>query len=130
MEVHDRADGVRVVNDTYNANPASMRAAVDTLAELWRPAAGRTGWAVLGDMLELGPDAAALHAGPGRPTSAGRASTRSSRWGSSPTAGRRHGGAGPIGARAEVASDRDDAVRRVLTDLRPATWSWSRRRVA
>ena len=60
MEVHDRADGVRVVNDSYNANPASMAAAVETLAELARDR-GRS-WAVLGDMLELGTEAPALHA--------------------------------------------------------------------
>jgi UDP-N-acetylmuramoyl-tripeptide--D-alanyl-D-alanine ligase len=60
MEVHDRADGVRVINDSYNANPASMTAAVETLAELAR-GRGRT-WAVLGDMLELGEQAQALHA--------------------------------------------------------------------
>ena len=60
MEVHDRADGVRVVNDSYNANPASMAAAVETLAELGR-GRGRT-WAVVGDMLELGAEAPALHA--------------------------------------------------------------------
>ncbi|MGI3784442.1 MAG: UDP-N-acetylmuramoyl-tripeptide--D-alanyl-D-alanine ligase, partial [Janthinobacterium lividum] len=59
MEVHDRADGVRVVNDSYNANPASMAAAVETLAELSRDR-GRS-WAVLGDMLELGAEAPALH---------------------------------------------------------------------
>ncbi len=60
MEVHDRADGVRVVNDSYNANPASMTAAVETLVELAR-GRGRA-WAVLGDMLELGSEAPALHA--------------------------------------------------------------------
>ena len=60
MEVHDRADGVRVVNDSYNANPASMAAAVDTLVELAR-GRGRS-WAVLGDMLELGAEAPGLHA--------------------------------------------------------------------
>jgi len=59
MEVHDRADGVRVVNDSYNANPASMTAAVETLAELAR-GRGRS-WAVVGDMLELGAEAPALH---------------------------------------------------------------------
>ena len=64
MEVHDRADGVTVVNDSYNANPASMSAAVETLVELARgrgPGRSRT-WAVLGDMLELGSEAPALHA--------------------------------------------------------------------
>jgi UDP-N-acetylmuramoyl-tripeptide--D-alanyl-D-alanine ligase len=60
MEVHDRADGVRVVNDSYNANPDSMAAAVETLVELAR-GRGRS-WAVLGDMLELGGEAPALHA--------------------------------------------------------------------
>lgn len=50
--------GVRVLNDAYNANPASMAAAIDTFASL--SAAGRK-IMVLGDMLELGPDEAAHH---------------------------------------------------------------------
>lgn len=49
--------GVRVVDDTYNANPTSMAAAIDVLAEL----PGER-WLVIGDMGELGLDAAALHA--------------------------------------------------------------------
>ena len=65
MELHDRADGVTVINDAYNANPDSMHAAVDTLAELGRGGARRT-WAVLGDMLELGETAPAAHAELGR----------------------------------------------------------------
>jgi UDP-N-acetylmuramoyl-tripeptide--D-alanyl-D-alanine ligase len=60
MELHDRSDGVTVINDSYNANPDSMRAALTTLAELGR--AGRHTWAVLGDMLELGETAAEEHA--------------------------------------------------------------------
>ncbi|MDQ6687525.1 MAG: UDP-N-acetylmuramoyl-tripeptide--D-alanyl-D-alanine ligase, partial [Actinomycetota bacterium] len=53
LEVHDRADGLTVVNDAYNANPDSMRAALETLAGI----SGRTGRravAVLGEMRELG----------------------------------------------------------------------------
>ena len=45
------------MNDCYNANPISMRAALDHLASL---APGRHA-AVLGEMAELGPDAAAYH---------------------------------------------------------------------
>jgi UDP-N-acetylmuramoyl-tripeptide--D-alanyl-D-alanine ligase len=51
------AGDVVVVNDCYNANPMSMRAALDDLAA---SAPGRR-VAVLGDMLELGPGAAAFH---------------------------------------------------------------------
>ena len=50
--------GVVVINDCYNANPMSMRAALDDLAE---SASGRS-VAVLGDMRELGPDERRFHA--------------------------------------------------------------------
>ncbi len=50
--------GVRVVDDCYNANPASMEVAIDLLAAL--AGSGRS-IAVLGDMLELGPETQALH---------------------------------------------------------------------
>jgi UDP-N-acetylmuramoyl-tripeptide--D-alanyl-D-alanine ligase len=59
MEVRRRPDGLTVVNDAYNANPSSMAAALKTLAALRREG-GRT-VAVLGEMAELGPDAAAEH---------------------------------------------------------------------
>ncbi|MBN9100331.1 MULTISPECIES: UDP-N-acetylmuramoyl-tripeptide--D-alanyl-D-alanine ligase [unclassified Pseudonocardia] len=59
MDVTDRADGVTVVNDAYNANPDSMRAALRALTAL---ASGRRTWAVLGPMAELGPDGDAEHA--------------------------------------------------------------------
>jgi UDP-N-acetylmuramoyl-tripeptide--D-alanyl-D-alanine ligase len=51
------AGGVVLVADCYNANPMSMRAAIDDLAET----APARRVAVLGDMLELGPDAPRLH---------------------------------------------------------------------
>jgi UDP-N-acetylmuramoyl-tripeptide--D-alanyl-D-alanine ligase len=58
MERTERADGVTVINDAYNANPESRRAALRTLADLGR---GRRTWAVLGAMLELGPDSIREH---------------------------------------------------------------------
>lgn len=57
MQVTDRDDGVRVVDDAYNANPESTAAALRALAQMGRAraAAGGRSWAVLGEMLELGP---------------------------------------------------------------------------
>jgi UDP-N-acetylmuramoyl-tripeptide--D-alanyl-D-alanine ligase len=54
------ASGVFLVDDCYNANPLSMRAALDTLGALARARGGRP-VAVLGDMLELGPAEAEAH---------------------------------------------------------------------
>ncbi|HZR48888.1 MAG TPA: UDP-N-acetylmuramoyl-tripeptide--D-alanyl-D-alanine ligase [Streptosporangiaceae bacterium] len=58
MEVATRADGVIVINDAYNANPESVRAALDALAHLARD--GRA-FAVLGHMAELGDSSRASH---------------------------------------------------------------------
>ncbi|MFD5125038.1 UDP-N-acetylmuramoyl-tripeptide--D-alanyl-D-alanine ligase [Streptomyces sp. NPDC058385] len=63
MEVTERPDGVTVVNDAYNANPESMRAALRALAAMGR---GRRTWAVLGHMAELGDEALAEHDAVGR----------------------------------------------------------------
>ena len=79
--------GVVLIDDCYNANPMSMRAAIDDLAET----APARRVAVLGDMLELGPEAPRLHreigahaararrgaAGGGRPAGGGDAPARS-----------------------------------------------------
>lgn len=51
MEIRESPRGVIVVNDAYNANPESMRAALKSLAAM---AVGRRTWAVLGEMRELG----------------------------------------------------------------------------
>jgi UDP-N-acetylmuramoyl-tripeptide--D-alanyl-D-alanine ligase len=62
MEILRRSSNITILNDTYNANPQSMRSAVDTLSKM--PAQRRV--AVLGDMLELGSLGPVLHEGVGR----------------------------------------------------------------
>jgi UDP-N-acetylmuramoyl-tripeptide--D-alanyl-D-alanine ligase len=70
LEIQRRSDGLTVVNDAYNANPESMRAALATASGLWRARQGEEPGvrliAVLGDMLELGPKSAAFHTELGR----------------------------------------------------------------
>ena len=63
MEVSTTPAGVTVLNDAYNANPESMRAALRSLAAMGGQ--GRT-IAVLGEMLELGDESIAEHDGVGR----------------------------------------------------------------
>ncbi len=55
-----------LIDESYNANPASMRAAIATLAAA-RPGKGGRRIAVLGDMRELGAESGALHVGLARP---------------------------------------------------------------
>lgn len=64
MHVVDRPDGVTVIDDSYNANPDSMRAALKALAVL--AGRDRRSVAVLGEMLELGPDSRTAHDALGR----------------------------------------------------------------
>ncbi len=55
--------GIRLIDDAYNANPASMAAAVTVFQDLSR---GERGGLILGDMLELGPQGALAHKELGR----------------------------------------------------------------
>ena len=68
METTERADGVLIINDAYNANPESMRAGLEALASVARPrrATGGRSFAVLGQMAELGDSAASEHDALGR----------------------------------------------------------------
>ena len=62
MDVRVTSDGVTVINDSYNANPDSMRAALKSLAVMARSGGGhRRTWAVLGEMAELGDDSVTEH---------------------------------------------------------------------
>ena len=58
---HTLPNGAVVIDDSYNANPGSLVAAIDTLAAASAQAGGE-GWLVLGDMRELGADEVTLHA--------------------------------------------------------------------
>ena len=60
---HEALGGIHLIDDTYNANPASMRAAFGTLAAL--PVVGRR-IVVVGDMAELGVHAGPAHVGVGQ----------------------------------------------------------------
>ncbi len=70
MDVRERADGVLVINDAYNANPDSMKAGIEALAHIAHSAGEtgrkRRGIAVLGHMAELGDIEAASHQEAGR----------------------------------------------------------------
>ena len=64
MQVTHRADGVMLINDAYNASPDSMRAALQTLAQLGK--SGRRTIAILGEMAELGSQSREQHDAIGR----------------------------------------------------------------
>jgi len=58
MEITELPGGITVINDAYNANPHSMRAALQALSQIGQ---GRRTWAVLGEMAELGPETIPAH---------------------------------------------------------------------
>ncbi len=66
------AGGLEVIDESYNANPASMAAAIELLAKA-EPKRGGRRIAALGDMRELGPDSASLHKALARNLAAARA---------------------------------------------------------
>lgn len=63
LELIDAQNGMKIINDAYNASPTSMRAALDLLAEL---APEREKWALLGDILETGENEEQYHREIGR----------------------------------------------------------------
>ena len=119
-----------VINDAYNANPDSMRAALEALGELGRARPGGHTWAVLGDMLELGAMSSAEHANLGVSVARHGVSWL--------IAVGRHAedvvgaaiDAGLPAGRAAVATSKLEATQRVLAVSRPPTWCWSKPPVA
>ncbi|HST28167.1 MAG TPA: UDP-N-acetylmuramoyl-tripeptide--D-alanyl-D-alanine ligase [Rudaea sp.] len=63
---HAMSGGWTLIDDSYNANPGSTAAAIATLAGETASTKSAEAWLVLGDMRELGADAAALHANTGK----------------------------------------------------------------
>jgi UDP-N-acetylmuramoyl-tripeptide--D-alanyl-D-alanine ligase len=66
LVTHHLPNGVVLIDDSYNANPGSLNAAIDTLAAASTSSTAGESWLVLGDMRELGDDEVALHAEAGR----------------------------------------------------------------
>ena len=64
MQLLQRADGVTIINDAYNASPDSTKAALQTLAQLGK--SGRRTIAILGEMAELGAESREQHDAIGR----------------------------------------------------------------
>jgi UDP-N-acetylmuramoyl-tripeptide--D-alanyl-D-alanine ligase len=58
---HRLRNGVVLIDDSYNANPGSVDAAIEALASAVPANAGDEAWLVLGDMRELGADEVPLH---------------------------------------------------------------------
>ncbi|PRX46477.1 UDP-N-acetylmuramoyl-tripeptide--D-alanyl-D-alanine ligase [Prauserella shujinwangii] len=119
MEVTTRADGVTVVNDAYNANPESMRAALKTLASM---SAGRRSWAVLGVMGELGADSVSAHDEIGRLAVRLNIHRLVVVGGGDPAVAAMHHGAsheGSWGEESVLVPDTDAAVALLRAELRP-----------
>lgn len=100
--------GARLIDDTYNANPASLDAALEVLATM----PGRR-WLVLGDMLELGDAAEAMHDRAGRHA---REHGVERLFAYGPLAG---GAARAFGAGAAAYDDVDELAARVADELAP-----------
>lgn len=105
---HEAPAGWILVDDTYNANPASTMAGIAALAAL-----GGEGWLALGDMRELGAQAAELHAEIGR---FAREQGLSRLFAVGPLAAH---AAAAFGARARVYPDRESLASELATALAP-----------
>jgi UDP-N-acetylmuramoyl-tripeptide--D-alanyl-D-alanine ligase len=115
MEVAEASSGATLVDDTYNASPVSVAAALDFLAET-PLSAGRRRIAVLGDMLELGPDEQRLH----REIGVRAAAAADAIVAVGPRGTWIAEGAATGGARVAIAADAEDAVAVLEREVAPS----------
>jgi UDP-N-acetylmuramoyl-tripeptide--D-alanyl-D-alanine ligase len=119
MTVTDRPDGVTVIDDAYNANPESVRAALKALVAMARARPGARAWAVLGPMLELGERSTEEHDAIGRLAVRLRIDRLVA---VGEQAARIHAGAGNEGSWGEesvMVADPDEAYALVRSEIRP-----------
>jgi UDP-N-acetylmuramoyl-tripeptide--D-alanyl-D-alanine ligase len=109
--VHRLPGGVTLVDDSYNSNPDAVARAIESAALL--PAHRR--WAVLGDMLELGPEAPRFHREAGERAAAAGFSPV---WGVGPLGGELADGARRKGAAADALPSAADAAERAAGEIR------------
>ena len=124
MTIRTLPGGIHLIDDTYNANPASVTQALKTLAELGA-APGTSGdiqiLAVLGDMLELGPDSEQHHRQVGE-TAAALGITRLYLFGPLSRHTRAGALAGGMDETAVFHGTKQDISNRVSVDARPGDW--------
>ncbi|HEX7230567.1 MAG TPA: UDP-N-acetylmuramoyl-tripeptide--D-alanyl-D-alanine ligase [Candidatus Binatia bacterium] len=118
MEV-DEWNGVGIINDAYNANSASMRAALETLAEL---PCRRRRIAVLGDMLELGRHSAKEHREVGKAAARAAIDTLYLLGKHAPTMRRAAITQGLRPEQVAVGQDHADIARRLRKELKKGDW--------
>jgi UDP-N-acetylmuramoyl-tripeptide--D-alanyl-D-alanine ligase len=106
--------GVLIINDCYNANPVSMRAALEYLAQTAARRGASRAVAVLGEMRELGPDAERYHEEVGR-VAAGTANVLVAVGELGGAYEQGYAGAGQV-VRAAEAADAADLVRELVRD--------------
>jgi UDP-N-acetylmuramoyl-tripeptide--D-alanyl-D-alanine ligase len=118
MEILRTPMGIHIINDTYNANPDSMQAAITALSNL---STRRRSILVIGDMLELGEQSPALHEQVGGQAAAVGISKLyvTGAFGQSVAAG-----AGQAGMRQEqiFTGSKDRVIAALKTELKPGDW--------
>ncbi|WP_276652109.1 UDP-N-acetylmuramoyl-tripeptide--D-alanyl-D-alanine ligase [Corynebacterium vitaeruminis] len=118
MDVRTRADGVTVINDSYNANPESMRAGLKALVSMAAGRKGAASWAVLGPMGELGEDEVGSHADLGREL-ASLGVDKLVAVGDNPLSAAMKDAAQRAGVEARLVADNDAAAAELRERLRP-----------